>query len=83
MKMQRQLVEVNGVSCEVIATYFDENTSKNYIIYTDNTKNEKQELNVYYGLYEIVDNKFIVKEITSLEDKKIILEILDEIKNTI
>lgn len=76
-------VEVNGVTCEVIATYLDENTNKNYILYTDHTYNDKHQLNVYYGLYEVEQGKFIIKKITSLEDKKIISDVFRSILNTI
>lgn len=80
--MRRQIVEVNGILCEVIATYFDENTKKNYIIYTDKTKNHGK-LNVYFGLYEIIQDKFVVKKITSEEDKQIVSNMFKEILNII
>lgn len=81
--MKRQIVEVNGVSCEVIATYFDEDTNKNYIIYTDLTYNREHQLNVYYGLYEMKMGKMNVYPITSADDKKVISSVLKEIVNTI
>lgn len=80
--MERQVVEVSGILCEVIATYSDEKTKKNYVIYTDKTKNQGK-LNVYFGLYEIVQDKFVVKKITSEEDKQIVSDMFKEILNTI
>ena len=70
--MKKQLVEVNGILCEVIATYFDENTKKNYIIYTDKLKNNKGLSNVYFGLYDIVDHEFVLRKINSDEDRRIV-----------
>lgn len=81
--MKRQTVEVNGVSCEVIATYTDNDTKKNYIIYTDKTFNNLNKLNVYCGLYKIVNGKLTVLKLESKEDEAVALKILKEIVNTI
>ena len=80
MELKRQVVEVNGSLYEVVATYYNESNDKNYIIYTDQSKKENQKLNIYYGLYEIVNGKLNIKEIVDEEDKNIIFEILEEIK---
>ena len=66
-------------TCHTIATYHDDNTGKDYIIYTDNTYNDNRKLNLYYGLYKIVDNNIKLINIDNLEDKKICLNIIESI----
>ena len=80
MELKRQVVEINGNIYEVVATYYNESNNKNYIIYTDQLEKKNQKVNIYSGLYEIINGKFIVKEIIEEEDKNIISEILEEIK---
>lgn len=81
--MKKQIVEVNGVSCEVIATYTDPKTAKNYIVYTDKTFNNLNKLNVYCGLYKIINGKINVLRLQTKEDELVALKILKEVINTI
>ena len=67
------------VECHVIATYHDDERNKDFIVYTDKTYNDKGELNVYYSLYEEVDNKIRLIEIKDNEDRKIGLELIQEL----
>ena len=69
----------NEIVCEVIATYHDDNTNKDYIVYTDKKLDENQKLKVYYGLYEKVGIK--LKEAKMPEEKSIGLQIIREILN--
>ena len=73
----------NEIVCEVIATYHDDNTNKDYIVYTDKTLDENKKLKVYYGLYEKVDNGIKLKEAKTPEEKSIGLQIIKEILNDI
>ena len=81
--MERLIVEVNNISCEVIATFHSEKTNKDYIIYTDKTYNNEKRLNLYFGLYSYVKDKIQVKKLEDKIDNKICKEIIEEISNTI
>ena len=39
------------LKCEILMTFMWTKTNKNYIIYTDNTKDENDNLNVYAGIF--------------------------------
>ncbi len=71
----------NEIVCEVIATYHDDNTNKDYIVYTDKKLDENQKLKVYYGLYEKVGRGIKLKEAKMPEEKSIGLQIIREILN--
>ena len=62
--MNFKIVE-NGVeiNCDVISVFRDENNDRNYIIYTDGTKDENDELEVYASRYMEKDNKYILQPI--------------------
>ena len=64
---------------EIIAVYHDENTDKNFVIYTDKTLDENKKLNIYYSLYYLDDDKIMLIKTTSIEDKRIGLELIKEI----
>ena len=49
--MKRQIVLVNNKEYEVIATYSDEKSNKEFVVFTDNSYTNNN-LNVYYGLYD-------------------------------
>ena len=80
-----EVIDKNGNKsiCTVIATYQDDNTSKKFIIYTDGTFSENKELNLFYSLYEEVNNQIKLIDINNNEDKKIALELLKEVLTTI
>ena len=73
----------NDIVCEVIATYHDDDTNKDYIVYTDKTLDENKKLKVYYGLYKKVDNGIQLQEAKTPEEKSIGLQIIKEILNDI
>lgn len=51
------------ISCDVILTFRDDNNDINYIIYTDGTKDETGELEIYASRYIIDNNYYLLKEI--------------------
>lgn len=83
--MQFETKDKNGnkIICEVIATYHDDKTNKDFIVYTDKTLDENNKLKVYYSLYEEIDNSIRLIDITDANDKKIGLQIIKEIINDI
>lgn len=60
----------------VIATYKDEDTNLDYIIYTDESKDENGKLNVTYGRYKLADGKIEVSQVETREEEEKILEVL-------
>ncbi len=83
--MQFEVTKKDGkkVVCDVIATYHDDDTNKDFIVYTDRTLNEERKLNLYYSLYENQGNNIKLIDIVDIEDKKIGLELIKELVNDI
>ena len=83
--MQFEVTKKDGkkVVCDVIATYHDDDTNKDFIVYTDRTLNEERKLNLYYSLYENHGNNIKLIDIVDIEDKKIGLELIKELVNDI
>lgn len=67
------------IVCDVIATYHDDDTNKDFIVYTDRTLNENHKLKLYYSLYKKIDNNIKLIDIIDIEDKKIGLQLIQEI----
>ena len=42
----------NSIECEILFTFESPETNKNYIVYTDNTKDEVGALKVYANIYD-------------------------------
>ena len=64
----KDIIEIDGKKYFVLFTYVDDDYK--YIFYTDNTYNEYKMLNVIFGTYEIINDNYIVKEITEELRKK-------------
>lgn len=71
-----QKQSIDGKMVSVIATYKDEDTNLDYIIYTDESKDENGKLNVTYGRYKVVDGKIEVSQVETREEEEKILEVL-------
>ncbi len=72
-KMKITLKDGKEEEYKVIFTFFSNEYNKNYIVYTDETKNINDELNVYCSIYE--NNKLI-----DIEDDKeydMVSEVID------
>ncbi len=70
---------VDNKICEVIATYKDNETNKNFIIYTDNTYNKDNKLNIYSSLYILKKEGLKLIEIKESSDKITSLNIIKEV----
>lgn len=83
VSMQFETKDKNGnkIICEVFATYHDDDSNKDFIIYTDKTLDENNKLKVYYSLYKKIDNNIRLIEITDVNDKKIGLRLIKELVN--
>lgn len=51
------------ITCKVIKVFSDENNNINYIIYTDGTKDNNGELEIYASRYVVENNEFVLKPI--------------------
>lgn len=77
--MERQIIEIDNKWYDIIATYYNEEYDKDYVIYTDGIKDKDGKLNVYYGSYVLTNNKFDVKSIENEKEEKIIISVLKTI----
>lgn len=70
--------EGKEIKCDVLFTFDSEETGKNYIVYTDNTKDESGNIKVYASIYNPEDTTKL-EPITSDKEWKIIQIVLDEV----
>jgi len=64
---------------DVIATYHNDDSNKDFIIYTDRTFDENNNLKIFYSLYKEIDNDIKLIEITDIDDKRIGLQLIQEL----
>lgn len=83
--MQFEITNNEGkkVICEVIATYHEDSSNKDFIVYTDKTFDDNKKLNLYYSLYKKQGNNIKLINISEIEDKKIGLELIKELVNDV
>ena len=67
------------VNCEALATYHHEENNKDYIVYTDGSLTEEDNLRLYYSLYEEVNNNIKLIDITDIEDQEIGMQLVQAI----
>ena len=75
----------NEIVYDVLFTFESEETNKNYIVYTDNTKDESGNVQVYASIYHPEDPKGKLEAIETDKEWKVIETILntlqEEMKN--
>ena len=69
------------IKCEILFTYEDEKTKKNYIAYTDNTEDEEGNTKVYASIYNPEEENPVLLPIESEEEWKIIEGILTSLSS--
>ena len=70
----------NEIECEVLFTFESEETKKNYIVYTDNTKDNKGNIRVFASIYDPnADNSELLHN-KKKKEWKIIETILESIQ---
>ena len=67
-------------TCEVLFTFESEETKKNYIVYTDNTKDHEGNIRVYASIYKTNGDKTELEAIESEREWKIVETILNSIQ---
>ena len=73
----------NEVICDILFTFESEETGKNYIVYTDNTKDEKGQVQVYASIYDPKDKNMKLEEIKTDKEWKVIDTILKTIQEEV
>ena len=73
--------EGKEVECEVLFTFESDETKKNYIVYTDNTKDEEGNTKVYASIYNPDQDETKLLPIETDKEWKIIETILEELQN--
>ncbi len=68
------------VECEVLFTFDSEETGKNYIVYTDNTKDANGNVRVFASIYDPSKEDSELLPIKSQKEWKIIETILESIQ---
>ena len=68
--MKINAIDNNGIEKEydVILTYFNKEYNKNYVVYTDNIYNEKEELQIYISEYNPENIEEVSTSITDNEE---------------
>ena len=72
--------EGKEVICEVLFTFDSEETNKSYIVYTDNTTDEKGNVKVYASVYKPNSESTELLPIETEREWKIIETILESIQ---
>ena len=79
--------EGKEITCDVLFTFDSDETKKSYIVYTDNTKDEKGNIQVYASIFDPKsEDQMELIPIESEKEWKVIEKILEslqeEIKNS-
>ena len=75
--------EGNETVYDVLFTFESEETNKNYIVYTDNSKDEHGNIEVYASIYDPEDPHSKLEAITSEKEWKVIETILDTLQEEV
>ena len=70
----------NEIVYDVLFTFESEETNKNYIVYTDNSRDEKGNIEVYASIYHPEDPKGKLEAIETDKEWKIIETILETLQ---
>ena len=84
-RMTFKVTDENGkqIECEVLFTFESDETKKNYIVYTDNTKDETGNIKVYASIYQPNKKETMLEPIETDKEWKIIETILNTIQETV
>ena len=68
------------IECEPLFTFESEETKKNYIVYTDNSKDKDGNVRVFASIYKVTDKGGQLLPIKSEKEWKVIETILESIQ---
>ena len=80
-----KVTTANGdqIICDILFTFENDETKKNYIVYTDNTKDEDGRVRVYASTYEPDNPKTKLEDIKTEKEWKVIDTILQTLQEEI
>lgn len=79
--MELKNIFQNIENYKILFTYKDDKTSKNYVVYTDNTRRNDGTLNTYAAIYNPDNLQEPLKKIESQKEMEILDGILNSIQN--
>ncbi len=84
-QMKFKVINENGkeIECEVLFTFESDETNKNYIVYTDNTTDERGNTKVYASIYTPDSEDLNIQPIETDKEWKIIETILNELQEEV
>ncbi len=79
------MIDENGkeIIYDVLFTFESDETNKNYIVYTDNTRDETGNIQVYASIYDPEDPNSKLEAITTEKEWKVIETILETLQEEI
>ena len=79
------MIDENGneIVYDVLFTFESDETGKNYIVYTDNTKDENGNIEVYASIYDPEDPQSKLEAITTDKEWKVIETILETLQEEV
>ena len=79
------MIDENGkeVIYDVLFTFESDETNKNYIVYTDNTRDENGNIQVYASIYDPENPNSKLESITTEKEWKVIETILETLQEEI
>ena len=79
------MIDENGneIVYDVLFTFESDETGKNYIVYTDNTRDEAGNIEVYASIYDPEDPKSKLEAITTDKEWKVIETILETLQEEV
>ena len=79
------MLDANGVETvyDVLLTFESEETNKNYIVYTDNSKDENGNIEVYASIYDPEDPHSKLEAIETDKEWKVIETILETLQEEV
>ena len=84
MKEKQKFIVVDDkgkqIECEPLFTFESEETNKQYVVYTDNTKDKNGNIRVFASIYEVTEKGNRLLPIKSDKEWKVIEMILESIK---
>ena len=80
-----KIINDNGeeIMCDVLFTFDSEETKKSYIVYTDNSKDEQGNVQVFASIYDPTQEDQKLEQITTDKEWKVIETILNTLQEEI
>lgn len=80
-----KVINENGeeIMCDVLFTFDSEETKKSYIVYTDNSKDEEGNVQVFASIYDPTQENQKLEPITTEQEWKVIETILNTLQEEI